>query len=199
MKKFLLPLAATLFLATGTATAQEESQPTPAPAQGQAPQQNPVEQMIDIYATVLFAAEVERRCDHLDSGMEVVLYNNLITIETYMTGILPPQAVTSLRNGAAQEAANEEANPCGDQTKEFISRVFPVAANIALNILQRSEGQQGQPEGASAEGGGTAVPDVTLGDESGVETAPNLDLGPGSSGEDNALDLGQAPDDPDEE
>lgn len=195
LKKFLISLAAALALAA-PASAQEEGQTVP--AQGEDPRgENSVEQMVDIYATVLFAADIERRCDHLESDMEIVLFNNLITIENYIANILPPRGLTSIRNGAAKEAADEEANPCGEQTKEFISRVFPVAANIALNILDQSRQRQAPADTAGTDRG-TAVPEVTLGEGEGAAGGAGLDLGPEGS-EESALDLGQAPDDPDEE
>ena len=95
-----------------------------------------VSRMVDSYATVLFAAAIENRCDHLDPDLEVVLYNNLISIENFIVTLIPPGAIVALKTNAAKEGANVEANPCGDGTKEFIKRVYPVASQLAENIAQ---------------------------------------------------------------
>lgn len=95
-----------------------------------------VSRLVDTYATVLFASYIENRCDHLDPDLEVTLFNNLISIENFVSTLLPPESIVQIKTNASREAANKEANPCGPNTMEFIKRVYPYAAQISENINQ---------------------------------------------------------------
>jgi hypothetical protein len=141
LKRLIAALLLALPLATAASAQQpadQAAQPAPAekPADEPMTREQAVDRMVDTYATVLFASHIEKRCDHLDPDMERVFFNNLITIENFMVTLLPPEAVVSLKNNAAKEGQNAEANPCSEETKEFIRRVFPVAAQLAENITQ---------------------------------------------------------------
>lgn len=95
-----------------------------------------INRLVDTYATVLFASYIENRCDHLDPDLEVIFFNNLISIENFVSTLVPPESIVQIKANASREAADKAVNPCGSSTMEFIKRVYPYAAQVSENINQ---------------------------------------------------------------
>lgn len=136
MKFLMIPIAAASLALSGAAFGQQSQPSTPPSAQQQQAQAR--QQAVSTYAQVLFAKNVEKRCKHLDDGKRTELNENVDAIDSYMKENLSKETVDMVQKQAAKAGADEERNPCGDASQNFVEQSAVMIAQLSDSLEQNA-------------------------------------------------------------
>lgn len=138
MKTLLIPAALAASLAiSGVAFAQQPQQPQQPQTEEQQRQQARA-QAVNTYANILFGQEIENRCGHLEGGERAAFDENVETVDQFMQARLPEQTVDAVRQRAETAGADNEANPCGDESETFVTQIATMVEQISENIANQA-------------------------------------------------------------
>ncbi|MFP3943032.1 MAG: hypothetical protein ACLFWF_04025 [Alphaproteobacteria bacterium] len=145
MKSLLIPVVAACLALSGGALAQEAQNAPPAsPPTPEQQQEQAQMKAINAYVQILFAQEVEKRCEHLGDEKKAEFTDDVATVDGYMKENLSDEVVTAVEEKATTAGADEENNPCGKDSKQFVEQSADMTAQISDSIEQ-SKQQSSQP------------------------------------------------------
>lgn len=144
MKTCIIPAAFAAALAISGAALAQQQQPQPQPQQPQQPlteeqrRQQAKVQALNTYANILFGQEIENRCGHLDGEQRAAFNDNIETVDQFMQERLPQETVDAVKQRATTAGADNQANPCGAESENFVTQVAAMVAQISENIANQA-------------------------------------------------------------